>query len=316
MNGSRRMQGPTRHGRETVLGAALLQAVVLVALVVTAGWAQETPGGGDPRVGTIVVAHGADEAWNAPVLEIASRALTDGPVEVSFLMGEEVVDYRFQDAVLRLVEKGADRIVVVPLLASSFSGHYDQISYLAGALDELDENMLRMLANMGLERPSVELSVQLTAALDASPEIATILAERALRLAQAPAEQALFIIGHGPNDAQDYAEWMRNLRPIADSVTTLTRFRDVKIGLVRDDAPTPVRAEAVRRIREVIELQSTLTGHEVVVVPLLISRGYVSTHRFPADLDGLTIAYDGEGLLPHPELATWIARRVREAIQP
>ena len=310
------MQDPTKHGGETVLGVALLQAVVLGVLGVPAGWAQDTPGGSNPGVGTIVVAHGADEAWNAPVLQIASQALTDGPVEVSFLMGEQAVDYRFQDAALRLVERGADRIVVVPLLASSFSGHYDQIGYLTGALDELDENMLRMLANMGVERPSVEVPVQLTAALDASPEIATILAERALRLAQAPAEQALFIIGHGPNGAEDYAEWMRNLRPVADSVTSLTGFRDVKIGLVRDDAPAPVRAEAVRRIQEVIELQHAITGHEVVVVPILISRGYVSTHRFPEDLDGLTIAYDGEGLLPHPELAAWIGRRVREAIQP
>ena len=316
MNGSRTMQGPTRHGGERVLGVALLQAAAMGVVGVPAGWAQETPGGGDPGVGTIVVAHGSDEAWNAPVLEVAAQAPTEGPVEVSFLMGGEAVDYRFQDAVLRLVEKGADRIVVVPLLASSFSGHYDQIGYLAGTLDELDESMLRMLANVGAERPSVEVPVQLTAALDASPEIATILAERALRLAQAPSEQALFIIGHGPNGAEDFAEWMRNLRPVADSVAALTRFRDVKIGLVRDDAPAPVRAEAVRRIREVIELQHALTGHEVVVVPLLISRGYVSTQRFPADLDGLRIAYDGEGLLPHPELATWIARRVREATQP
>ena len=304
------MRGPTKYGRETVLGV-LLQALTLAVLTVTAGWAQEVP-----SFGTIIIAHGADEAWNAPVLEIASQVHTDGPVEVSFLMGEEAPAYRFQDAASRLVEQGADRIVVVPLLASSFSGHYNQLRYLTRGLDELDENLMRFLENMEVERLSVEVPVLLTAALDASPEITTILAERALSLAQAPSEQALFVIGHGPNGAEDYAAWMRNLRPIADSVATLTGFRDVKIGLVRDDAPEPVRAEAVRGIREVIELQHALTGHEVVVVPLLISKGYVSTQRFPADLDGLTIAYDGEGLLPHPEVAIWIARRVREAVQP
>ena len=304
------MRGPTKYGRATVL-RVLLQAPTLAVLTATAGWAQEVP-----SIGTIIIAHGADEAWNAPVLEIASQIDTDGPVEVSFLMGEEASDYRFQDAASRLVEQGADRIVVVPLLASSFSGHYNQIRYLTGGLNELDENLMRFLANMEAERPSVEVPLLLTAALDASPETTTILAEGALSLAQAPSEQALFIMGHGPNGAEDYAEWMRNLRPIADSVATLTGFRDVKIGLVRDDAPEPVRAEAVRGIREVIELQHALTGHEVVVVPLLISKGYVSTHRFPADLDGLTIAYDGEGLLPHPGMAIWVARRFREAVQP
>jgi hypothetical protein len=31
------------------------------------------------------------------------------------------------------------------------------------------------------------------------------------------------------------------------------------------------------------------------------------------DLEGLPVAYEGEGLLPHPALAGWIARRVEEA---
>jgi sirohydrochlorin ferrochelatase len=148
--------------------------------------------------------------------------------------------------------------------------------------------------------------------LDASPEIAEVLVTRALELASAPAEQALFVIGHGPNGAEDYAGWMENLRPIADEVGRQGGFRDVKLGLVRDDAPEPVRAEAVRRIREIIALQHELTGHDVVVVPILISKGYVSTTKLPQDLDGLPVVYDGEGLLPHEAVARWIERRVRE----
>jgi sirohydrochlorin ferrochelatase len=138
-------------------------------------------------------------------------------------------------------------------------------------------------------------------------------ADRANELTTDPARQALFIMGHGPNSAEDYAGWMANLRPVADSVARLTGFRDVKIGLVRDDAPAPVREEAVRRIREVIQLQHDLTGQPVVVVPLLVSKGYISVEKFPRDLAGLRIAYDGEGLLPHPLLSEWIGRRVAEA---
>lgn len=288
---------------------ALPGALALAMLLAAPGVAQE-----GPTVGTIVVAHGGGRAWNAPVLEIASDAPVDGPVEVSFLMGAEAPAYRFQDAAVRLVERGADRIVVVPLLVSSFGTHYSQIDYLTGGLEELDANVARSLERMGLERPPVEVPMELTAALDASPEIATVLAERALRLAETPAEQALHVIGHGPNGAEDHAEWLRNLRPIADSIAKLTGFLDVQIGLVRDDASDTVRGEAVRGIREVIELQHALTGRDVVVVPLLISRGSLSTRRLPADLDGLAIAYDGDGLLPHPELSTWISRRVREAV--
>ena len=296
-----------RSGRTGI--GALHGALALAVLSAAPGVAQE-----GPTVGTIVVAHGGDRGWNAPVLEVASGVPVDGPVEVSFLMGAEAPAYRFQDAAVRLVEQGADRIVVVPLLVSSHGSHYSQIDYLTGGLEELDANLARLLERMGAERPGVEVPMELTAALDASPEIATILAERALRLAETPAEQALHIIGHGPNGAEDHADWLRNLRPIGDSVAALTGFRDVQIGLVRDDASSTVRAEAVRGIREVIELQHALTGRDVVVVPLLISRGRLSTQRLPVDLEGLAIAYDGDGLLPHPELSAWISRRVREAV--
>lgn len=294
-----------------IAGTPALGAMILGGLLPAASVeAQES---GPPVVGTIVVAHGADSVWNAPVVEAAAGAETGGPIEVAFLMGDEVAEYRFQDAAQRLVEQGAGRIVVVPLLASSFSGHYDQIRYLAEGFDGLDDEMMHHLHMSGIERARVQAPIALTPALDASIEIAAILSERALKLAENPGEQALFIIGHGPNSAEDHAEWMRNLRPVADSIGALTGFRDVKIGLVRDDAPAPVREEAVRAIRETIELQSALTGRPVVVVPVLISKGYVSTVKLPADLAGLTIAYDGEGLLPHPVISDWVERRVREA---
>ncbi|HEX6587739.1 MAG TPA: CbiX/SirB N-terminal domain-containing protein [Longimicrobiales bacterium] len=263
-------------------------------------------------VGTIVVAHGGSAEWNAPVLRIAQEARTGGPVEVALLMGEFAPQHRFQDAVARLVEQGARRIVVVPLLASSHSGHYEQIRYLAGEVPSLDETMMHHLHMAGIERPTQDVEMVVTPSIDASMEIAGILAERALGLAQEPAQQALFIVGHGPNSAEDHAAWMANLRPVADSIARATGFRDVKIGLVRDDAPEAVRAEAVRAIREVIELQRQLTGRPVVVVPVLISNGYVS-QKLRRDLSGLDIAFDGNGLLPHSGLARWIERRVREA---
>jgi hypothetical protein len=127
------------------------------------------------------------------------------------------------------------------------------------------------------------------------------------------AQVGLFVIGHGPSSAEDYAAWMENLRPMADSVASLTGFRDVKLGLVRDDAPAAVRAEAVHRIRELAGLQGLWTGRSVVVVPILISRSTISTQKLPADLDGLDIVYDGQGLLPHAALSRWVERGVAES---
>ena len=309
-----RLAAPRISGPSTIawIAASLALAASLVATPLQAQRASTNT----PRtVGTILIAHGADSGWNAEVERIAHTANTGGPLEVSFLMGNAAREHRFQDAVSALADSGVSEIVVVPLLVSSHSGHYDQIRYLAGATDSLSEGMLHHLHMSGIERPRTKAAIRVARALDDSPEMARVLARRALSLAKAPREQALFLVGHGPNSAEDNARWMRNLRVVVDSVRAATGFRDVRVGLVRDDAPAEVRAEAVAGVRELIGLQHELTGQPVVVVPVLISKGRVSREKFLADLSGLDVVYSGEPLLPSPELARWIESRVRQVAQ-
>lgn len=284
----------------------------LVATLAAATPALAVQSGGP--VGTIIVAHGGGPEWDQNVLDVAAQVETGGPVEVSFLMGPGAATARFQDAVARLEAAGVSRIVVVPVLVSSHSGHYEQIRYLAGLTDTLEEVMMHHLHMSGIHRPNTTLPIHVAPAIDDAPELARVLADRALAIAESPAEQALFLIGHGSNSAEDHAAWMANLRPVAGRVKELAGFRDVKIGLVRDDAEPPVRAEAVLAARELIELQHRVTGRPVVVVPILISKGSVSREKFPADLAGLPVVYGGEAILPHPEMARWIERRVRETL--
>jgi sirohydrochlorin ferrochelatase len=278
-------------------------ASALAALAPAAAQRPET-------VGTLVVAHGGGPSWDAKVDTIARAARTGGPVAVSFLMGPGAPAHRFQDAVAKLAAQGAREIVIVPLFVSSHSGHIQQVRYLAGEVDTLDHTMMHHLHMAGIERPKARVPMRVTRALDDAPELAHVLADRARSLAKEPGAQALMLVGHGPNDAEDNAAWMENLRRVADSVRALTGFRDVKVGLVRDDAPPPVRAEAVRGIRETIELQHALTGRDVVVVPILVSSGSVSRDKLPADLAGLPIVYRATPLLPHPAMARWIESAV------
>lgn len=266
--------------------------------------------------GAILIAHGGGPEWNAQVEKIAGLAKTGGPIEVSYLMGPGAKSHGFQDAARKLVEKGARQIVVVPLLVSSHSGHYEQIRYLVGAVDTLSESMMHHLHMSGISRPNVNVPIRLARAIDDSPEVADVLAARARALASQPAEQALFLIAHGPNSAEDNASWMKNLRPLGEHVKKSVGFKNVMIGTVRDDAPAEVRAEGVRSIRETIELQHMATQKPVVVVPVLISTGQVSREKFPRDLAGLPILYSGDALLPHPGLARWVEARVREAVRP
>jgi sirohydrochlorin ferrochelatase len=268
------------------------------------------------RVGTIIIAHGGDDRWNSQVLDVAKVADTGGPVLVSFLMGPAAKTHRFQDAVDSLARLGAQDIVVVPMLVSSHSGHYDQIRYLTGDTVTLDETMMHHLHMAGIERPRSTVRLHLSAALDSAPQLGRVLAERARTAAGGPLEnRAVLLVGHGPNDAVDYARWMAALRPVADSVAARTGAKSVMVELVRDDAPAMVRAEAVTRIRELIGLQRAATNADVVVVPILIADGYASRVKLPKDLAGLPISYQPSGLLPHEAMAEWVESRVRETLR-
>src|SRR5690606_23651416 len=98
--------------------------------------------GSSADVGVLVVAHGAGPEWNGQVEEVVAQVRTGGPVAIAYLMGPAAKTHRFQDQVAKLAAEGAREVVVVPLLVSSHSGHYEQIRYLAGQVDSLSEVMM------------------------------------------------------------------------------------------------------------------------------------------------------------------------------
>jgi sirohydrochlorin ferrochelatase len=263
------------------------------------------------RTGVIIVAHGGGSDWNAAVAAVAADVRRTIPAEVALLMGPEAPRFRFQDQVAKLARAGVDSIVVVPLLVSSHSGHYEQIRWLARQTDSLNAVMQHHLHMAGIERPSAAVALSVARALDDAPELSEVLAERARQLAGNATGRALLLVGHGPNSAEDYASWMQNLRRVADRVRESTGFADVRVELVRDDAPAAVRAEAVTRTRELVALQARLTGNDVVVVPILIGRSSVGDERFRRDLAGLPIVYSGTPILPHPAISRWVVSRVQ-----
>ena len=203
-------------------------------------------------VGTIILAHGGDARWNERVAAVAREVRTGGPIEVSFLMGPEAARRRFQDAVARLESQGVSSIVVVPMLVSSHSGHYEQVRWLAGEDVALDSVMHHHLHMAGIERATTTLPIHVTAAMDDAPEVARVLADRGLALAPQPNERALFIVGHGPNSAEDHAAWMKNLRVLADSV------RVVHVARVAEVVYSPGEQAVVVDLRDAADRSMTL----------------------------------------------------------
>ncbi len=261
------------------------------------------------ELGVVILAHGGGPDWNAQVDSVARAVRHPGPVAVSFLMGPGAKAAPFQAVVTDLERRGARAVVVVPMLVSSHSGHYEQLRWLTGEVDTLEAVMAHHLGLGGITRPGSAVPVRLARALDDAPEMARVLAGRARALDPDPT-RALLLLGHGPNSAGDYAEWMANLRRVAEEVRAITGYRSVLVELVRDDAPAPVRTEAIARVRDLVRLQAEVTGKDVLVVPVLVATGQVSRVRFAADLEGLPVVYRGEALLPEPDIARWIERRI------
>lgn len=269
-----------------------------------------------PSQGILIVAHGGGHDWNNQVLGVAAAVRSAGPVRVSFLMGPGATERPFQSEVAALRTAGATSIVVVPLFISSHSEHIDQLRWLIGERVALDSTMMHHLHMGGIERPSDLRGLRLTTALDSAPELAMALTQRAMRLSDRRAERAVLLLGHGPNGAEDYARWMTALRPVAERVRRDAGYRFAGLELVRDDAPPLVRAEAVRRVREIVTWLNEATGLPVVVVPALVATGMVSRETFPRDLAGLPVIYAGDALLPDPGMARWVERVVAAPPEP
>lgn len=293
---------------------SLVASLLLLALPAVGA---QTPAASASGVGVIVVAHGGGPEWNAGVFTAVQQAGLAQPVEVAFLMGPAAPTHRFQDAVARLRQAGASRAIVVPLFVSSRSGHVDQVRWLMGLTEQLDTVMHHHLHMSGIERPSDRMPLTLTPAIDDATELVEALAARAESLRPNPSTRgALLLVGHGPNVESEYAYWMEHLRRVASGVRERTGWRDVRIGLVKDDAPAAERAEAVRNVRDLAELQAAAARDSVTVVPVLLAPGKLTKVGLPRDLANLPIRYTGEPLLPHPAMGRWIARRVREATPP
>lgn len=266
------------------------------------------------RSGVLIVAHGGGADWNRQVIDVSASVRHDGPVGVSFLMGPGASERPFQREVAVLRAAGATRIVVVPFFMSSHSEHMDQLRWLIGRRDALDSTMMHHLHMGGIERPSDMSGLLLTTALDSAGELSDALTDRARRLADRRSERAVLLLGHGPNGAEDYARWMTALRPVAERVRRGAGYRFASVELVRDDASPIVRAEAVRRIRELVTWLHEATRLPVVVVPALVATGAVSRQTLPRDLHGLPVIYTGDAVLPNPDMARWVERLVAAAV--
>ena len=257
------------------------------------------------QTGLLVVAHGAGPEWNGPVREtVASVSWPHGPVQVAFLMGAETPASGWDSAAARLVRAGARDIVAVPLMVSTFGEHVTEIRWLAGEVAQLPASLASHAQH---HRMALPVSARVTAALDDAPELGGALAARWAALSDADRSRPVLLVAHGPSADSLAQYWVHNLTTVAAALTRAGAGA-VRIGLLRDDAPPPVRAAAIAAMRDTVLALAARSGDSVVALPVMISSGTITAERIPRDLLGLPIRYSALPLAPLPHLARWIER--------
>jgi len=253
-------------------------------------------------IGVLVLAHGGSEQWNRVVEDAVAQAQLAHPTQIVFGMGMHAHEvHALQRAVDQLEQRGVTRIAVIPLLVSSASEVMRQFQYLLGLrADGPWQEEVKPITIHG--------SLVMTGTLFDDPaSVAYVLHERALELSRNAQEETVLLVAHGPNEEEENRQWLSVMASLAQHIRQHGGFRSVIPVTMRDDAPKPILEEATRQMRALVS-QHSRQGR-VLVVPVLLAPGGIEA-KIPQRLKGLTYAYNGKTLLPHPKLAQWMAQQV------
>ena len=292
------------------------------------------------ELGVIVLAHGGSPRWNNEVRKAAGKLADRYPTIVVLGMADATATQKAVDA---LEDLGVNKIAVIPLYVSSHSELYRQIEFILGlrsapdpdyveAMHRAMENPLKFVwkkvtlknvqyaLKMIKSHRAMNLNQQVARrvplvflpALDKSPLVGEILAQRALKLSTKPSEESVLIVAHGPLRDDDDMLWTADMESLAEPVRKLG-FRSVCVGTMRDDAPEEIKNRAVARLRRLVE-ECVAKGSRAIVIPLLLAPGGVES-EIRHLLRKLPYIYDGNTLLPHVNVEKWLFLSAESAMR-
>ncbi|ANS73195.1 cobalamin biosynthesis protein CbiX [Paenibacillus yonginensis] len=244
--------------------------------------------------GVLIISHGSpDDAWIKLVDDaVAALKLPTGiPVEASFLEAEG--ERGIQSGIDRLEAAGAADLVVVPLFVSSGSTHMDELCYALGLKPEPE-----LTTDLARFRIGAGVRVRFGTPMDDDPRIAHMVWDKVRGLSRDPDREVVVLVGHGSGHDGFRQRWEAGMASLAASVQAISGVAAADYGLLRTDTVREKVAEWVNK------------GYEVIVAPLFLSAGYFTKQVIPSRLEGLTYRYNGEALLPHPELTDWIRDQI------
>lgn len=303
----------------------IIKTAVAVLVLGIASAVAQTP---DPKVGVLILAHGGKANWNEEVQKVRAEVDKVYPAEVAFGMASRRT---IQAAADKLVERGVERIVAVPLFISSHSTVITSTEYLLGQRADAPKD-LAIFAKMdhgdgghgshgggnsahstydGTKPIDLKVPVTMTSALDDHPKVAEILTARAKALGGKPENEVVIVVAHGPVDEASNRKWLADMSSLVATMKRETAFKRIEYMTVRDDAPEPIRSQATAELRAIVE-KAMAESSEVLIVPLLLSFGGIE-EGVKKRLEGLPYRMSHQGLLPDERLAKWVILSVSSA---
>lgn len=302
-----------------IINVLLLSVLIALTAIVTPS---QTP---DGKIGVLILAHGGKAQWNDEVMKVRGEVDKVHPAEVAFGMASRRT---IQAAVDKLAERGAERIVAVPLFISSHSTVITSTEYLLGQRTDAPRD-LAIFAKMdhgdggghgshgahssydGTKPINARLPIVMTRALDDHPKVGEILTARAKALGTQPEKEVVIVVAHGPVAEESNRKWLADMSSIVGRMKRETSFKRIEYLTVRDDAPEPIRSQATAELRAIVE-KAKAENAEVLIVPLLLSYGGIE-EGVKQRLEGLPYKMSSQGLLPDERLAKWILLSVNSA---
>lgn len=294
----------------------LLATALLCAPLLAAGFGD--PSMGRKGYGVLLLAPDAGGAWKTELGRIRS--------ELKGVAVESVETWNdgtaIQRALDRLKSQHVDKVVAVPLELVSESASMDHLRYLFGvraqpaedrpdaqraptvAPIKPDHKSALVFTGRGPKRLRCEGELVLTAAIDKSPELAAILADRAKALARDPAKEAVVLVGQAPRSDKSLEAWMAAAVAIAESVRVKGGFRESAVIWVRDG--TRAGQQDKDREENKATLRRLTTSGAVVAVPLAPDGRRVGK-LLQRQLGTAGYRWNGKGVVGDQRLVDWIS---------
>ena len=255
--------------------------------------------------GILVLSHGVGENSDRLMKESLEPLAAKRPLTIGFGMSM-MASSHLQAAVDDLVARGAKKIVLVDegttTRHNSLTRHWQYVFGMHPEASYLDVPKVNA--------PGVKFVW--AGHFDDSPIVTDMLYDSARSVSRKPANEALIIVGHGPEDTKDNVPDLGILQAHVDRLKAKREFADVRIINLQDDAIMPIREGNVRKLRSWVK-QADAQGKQVIVVAISAASFGVQQH-IKNDLRGLKYTFADKGLAENPKFLRWIEAEIDSAL--